>query len=152
MKPRRVLVISLLFNMLLSGVLAGQFFHGWLGKESHSFTDWLKETGLSAEQQARIQEGLNSAREQNTAEREESKRLRQQILDVLTAPEFNAEAYRDLSERMLNLRQQSRSNMVSKIGDMAQTLSPEERGALAHVIRRYAKERDRCRNNTPAKP
>lgn len=151
MKQQRVLVVSLLLNMLLGGVLAGQFFHGWLGSESHSFAGWLAETGLSAEQQSRLQEKLNSVREQNAAEREESKQLRQQILDILSAPEFDAEAYRALSERMLVLRQQSRANMVSNIGEMAKTLSPQERAALAHVVRRYAKERDRCRNSPPAK-
>ena len=144
---KRILVLSLLLNMLLGGMVAGRFFHHWI-EPSPDFPSWMAEAGLTKEQQTQLQAGLKLAREKSYGRmQEESDRLRKEMLSVLSAPQFDHAAYQLLSDRMLALRQEGRASMAQQIGEMGKGMSQQERAALAHVVRRYAKERDRCRRS-----
>lgn len=141
-----VLAGSLVLNMLLGGLLAGQWTSDWLHSEP-SFHSWLAETGLNAHQQERLAIAMQGAREASYGQRkDETSALRKEIIAVLTAPEFDEAAYRELSARMLAVRAETRALMSDQIAQIAATLSQQERAGLAHVIQRYAKERDRCRS------
>lgn len=143
MNQRTLLTVSLLLNILLLGFVAGANVERW-NRPKPSIEGWMTEAGLPSDRQAPVIERMKTLRESSGNSRGASNKAREALIKVLEAEKFDPLAYQKHAEYMLELRQRSRAQMTFGMGELAKELDQPQRKALAHIVRRYNEERDKC--------
>lgn len=90
-------------------------------------------TELPAEKQELILEAFNSVKEENEGLREEIKTAHEELRAILTADEFDAEAFRSQAAVLQSLMTQGFDSFTDAIAEVAPQLTQEEREILASM-------------------
>jgi uncharacterized membrane protein len=136
-----VLFISLGFNLFLGGIVVGKY----LGKISeprfgHSAPmlakiSWIIPS-LSKEGQEKVRPLMRKHREQMEHQMRRIKQTRHQVHQLLTAPDFNAEALSETLAKLRQTRSEARKNMHTFLVKMASQLSEKDRQRLSEATQK----------------
>jgi uncharacterized membrane protein len=141
MKARTILAGSLLLNVLLLGALGGYALrHAFSPPHPPPPPSWRQWTEEGAKRlppglREKFLDAMSAAREHNKGLREEGKQARERALDALGAERFDAESYRSETDKAHALRAQAVRAFADAVGRLAESLSREERAALADMLR-----------------
>lgn len=130
-----ILVCSLLLNMLLGGMFAGHMLHRWQ-EETWDWHNTKLHASLPPEKQQILEEAMESAFSKNRDMFREIKQAREETLQILSAPTFDAKAYDASLNKISTLYQQRKERMSKAIKKLAKSFTPQERAALAELLDR----------------
>ncbi|MFO1462639.1 MAG: periplasmic heavy metal sensor [bacterium] len=133
-KVKIILGLSLGLNLLLIGMAVGYGFKGCRRPPPPFPPPPALQGKLSPEHEKLFSDAMRALHEKNrdTAERIES--TRREILQILTAPQFDAAAYRTKTAELHELHGKMKAQLTQTVLELAQQLSPEERKALAGFL------------------
>lgn len=125
-----ILVVSLLLNVLLVGVIIGKMSH-------HVGHRWMHQSAseLQPEQKAKIKGLFKSMRNQNEDLRKQMRATHREMFKALKADNFDADAYLGNANRLNAIKAEMMTNMSQTIATNAKDFSPEERKALARMMK-----------------
>ncbi|OHE57101.1 MAG: hypothetical protein A2Z47_06060 [Thermodesulfovibrio sp. RBG_19FT_COMBO_42_12] len=89
---------------------------------------------LPADKEMLFHQTMREVREKTAENRGQIKKLKKEILDVLTAPAFDDEMFLEKIKSMQILRQKERQIMVEGFAKIAKQFTQEERKILAQII------------------
>lgn len=89
---------------------------------------------LPADKEMLFHQTMREVREKTAENRGQIKKLKKEILDVLTAPAFDEEMFLEKIKSMQILRQKERQIMVEGFAKIAKQFTQEERKILAQII------------------
>jgi uncharacterized membrane protein len=89
---------------------------------------------LPADKEMLVHQTMREVREKTAENREQIKELKQEILDVLSAPAFDEKMFFEKIKDMQILRQKERQTMVEGFAKLAKQFTQEERKILAEII------------------
>lgn len=144
-KLQLILFASIGLNLIFIGVFIGYGFKG-CGKGRHPKgppPELMAQ--ISPEQQKRVGKLLREMHREGREERREIRKERRKSLEILTAPTFDAEAYRKVMAGLHELQGAKKNQMTETIIELASTLDQSDRQALAAFLARGPKGRDRDR-------
>lgn len=133
-KVKIFLGISVALNLLFLGVLLGFFAKGCRRHGPPNLPPRALQGQLSPEHEKLFLEAMKSLHENNRDTEERIESTRSEILDILTAPQFNASAYQEKTNQLHELHGKMKSQMTQVVLELAAKLSPEERQALAGFL------------------
>jgi Spy/CpxP family protein refolding chaperone len=109
----------------------------------------LDAAGVTPQQRAQVTEIMTAARTEMQAQRQANRALREQVAQLLAAPQLDASAIEAARQRMLEQHNAMSKRMTKALVDAAAVLTPEQRQkAAAHVsarrdmMERHRRERD----------
>ncbi len=130
-KIKIFIMASVLFNLLLAGVLAGHLSHRW--GTAHR---WQAKIELPKERQDHIRAVLRKAFKENRPLYDAMKQSREEALRILKAEPFDEDAYQHEVEKLHALRGKVMQHLADTVKELAKELTPKEREALAAILRR----------------
>lgn len=143
-KMKYLFVCSILLNLLLLGVMGGHA----MKRMAHgvSYAEAMQETlnTLPLEKASHIKTRLEAMFQKHQESRQIARESRKEAIALLAAEQFDAAAYRQQVEKMHALRGETMQAFASDIATLAETLSQEERKALAEVLRHSPHKRRHC--------
>ena len=127
---KRNLALSALLVLLLTGAAAFAMAHGGgpFGIEKlKAFSE------LPADKQKLIVDTFTTVKEENEGLREEIKATHEKLRDILTAEQFDAQAFKETSEKLQGLMAKGFSSFNNAIVELAPQLTQSERQILAQL-------------------
>ncbi len=145
--PVRLLVLLLVvLGVIFIGFAAGRGCDRHQVKRGERIITLLDESSLPEARRAELKEKLRAALPD--AERKKAKRqLSGEVIAILEAEQFDAEAYRESLDKMFLERLRQKRRVLEVIVEIASELNWEERKALADILRRSPKFRHLPRTN-----
>ncbi len=89
---------------------------------------------LPNEKQTLVIETMESVHDQNKELRRQAKDIKQAMKDVLTAPEFDANAFQTYADQLQALKIQMITAKTGAIKDLASQMNQEEREVLVEIL------------------
>lgn len=136
-KFRWFVIASVMLNILLIGVVAGQGYRqhgGGMQERGERIAALLERSSLPENRRAALKEKLEAVFH-NESREEEKRQWREKTLAALTAEPFDAQAYRAQLEEMLERRQRQQREMTGLMVEIASQINRAERGDLAGIFR-----------------
>lgn len=127
---KRNLALSALLALLLTGAAAFAMAHGGgpFGIEKlKAFSE------LPADKQKLIVDTFTAVKEENEGLRDEMKATHEKLRDILTAEQFDAQAFKETSEKLQGLMAKGFSSFNDAIAELAPQLTQSERQILAQL-------------------
>lgn len=135
-KLKLLVMLSVALNLLLLGMVAGH----WLKPPSkghrfihHTLAQLADQ--LPPEKSRMVQEELQALREDKDNHRKQWRARGKALRQVMTAPQFDAEAYRAELEQLRQMRVGMMQDMEETLVRIVSRLSLEEREKLAELLR-----------------
>lgn len=152
---KRVLKSGVLLSVLALSGFAAQAAHGPEGGPhgrpggpdlmgGPHFAHLLKSVGATEAQQAQIKQIMEAARADLKPQHEQGRKLHEQGLALLSAPNIDAAAIESVRQQDQALREASSKRMSQALVDVARVLTPEQRVKIAE---RMKKRHDRMREH-----
>lgn len=129
-----IFLISLVSNLLLLGVVGGHFMRRQFD-HPHFASPNLEELNVSPEALERASEVMREIRESHQDLRESVRTARKKALTLLTAENFDPDAYMTQVQAMHEIRSQMMLTFSKDIQAAAEQMTAEERRALAALFR-----------------
>ena len=131
-----ILFISIIINVLLIGVVIGHFSTRFLAKKH--FKDHFPEisTELPAEKQEMLMDAMMKLHKESRNTKRKIRRVRKEIVKVLTAPEFDEQLYDKKVQELHNLHGEMAKGLSDVTKKLAVKFTPSERRVLAEIIKR----------------
>lgn len=138
-----VLVISLGINLFLGGIVVGKYF-GNISEPRFSHPapppmrlkiPWMIES-LSEEGQAKVRPLMRKHRQQIKHKMHRSRQTRHQVHQLLTAPDFNADALSEALAKLSQQRVEAQKTMHAFLVKIASQLSEEDRQRLSEATQK----------------
>jgi uncharacterized membrane protein len=131
-----LIVFSLVLNVLLAGVLLGNVFHrmGW--RSAFMSDDRALAAKLPPEKYKLFTEVMGGARSECKQIRKQIRERREQTLGVLTAPEFDEQAFQREVDSLHELRSRMADRLAGATLELAKQFDPEERRLLGKYLER----------------
>jgi len=131
-----ILFISIIVNVMLIGVVIGHFSTRFLAKKH--FKDHFPEisTELPAEKQEMLMDAMMKLHKESRSTKRKIRRVRKQIVEILTAPEFDEKLYDEKVEELHNLHGEMAKGLSEVTKKLAFKFTPSERRVLAEVLKR----------------
>ncbi|MXW22506.1 MAG: periplasmic heavy metal sensor [Candidatus Dadabacteria bacterium] len=145
--PVRLLVLLLVvLGVVLIGFATGRGCDRHQVKRGERIIALLDQSSLPEARRAELKEKLRTALPD--AERKKVRRqLSGEVIAILEAEQFNAQAYRESLDKMFLERHRQKRRVLEVIAEIASELNWEERKALADILRRSSKFRHLPRIN-----
>ncbi|HVY54511.1 MAG TPA: periplasmic heavy metal sensor [Thermodesulfobacteriota bacterium] len=127
---KRNLVLTALLGLLITGAAAFAMPHGGgpYGIEKlKAFSE------LPADKQKLIVDTFSAVKEQNADLRDEIKATHEKLRDILTAENFDAQAYKETSQKLQTLMTQGFTSFNNAIAELAPQLTQSERQILVQL-------------------
>lgn len=127
---KRNLVLASLFGLLMAGAAAFAMPPGGgpFGIEKlKAFSE------LPADKQKLIVDTLSAVKDENEGLRDEIKDTHEKLRDILTAEEFDAQAFKETSEKLQTLMAQGFTALNNAVAELAPQLTQSEREILAQL-------------------
>lgn len=105
------------------------------GAELHRLERMLDSAGAGAEQKARVREIMRAALADLRAQRDGGRELRQQMLQLLTAPQLDAAAVEALRQQLSAQREAGSKRLTQALLDASAVLTPEQRVKLGQRMK-----------------
>jgi len=135
-KMKIILAISVLLNMLFIGLVIGHMTHRHKpGEFMRRRTMRLART-LSPEKRTLFMGTLEKVYRDNEGIHEKIREGRKRIVSILSAPDFDENAYQEEVEKIHRLRGMMMQRLADATKELAKKFTPEERKALAaHLLK-----------------
>lgn len=130
------LAVSVLLNVLLLGILIGTFSHTFVGRMEKGKRALMFLKDLPPEKRDMVIETMKEMKKESRETRKEIRKKRDEVLDVFSAPEFDAELFDRKVAEMHALMGEVTSEIAGETKKIAAELNHEERKAIADMIRR----------------
>lgn len=145
--PVRLLILLLVvLGVVLIGFAAGRGCDRHQAKRGEGIIALLDECSISEARRAELKEKLRATLPD--AERKKVRRqLSGEVIAILEAEQFDAEAYRESLNKMFLERQMQKRRVLEVMVEIASELNWEERKALADILRRSPKFKHLPRTN-----
>lgn len=127
-----LLGLSLLANVLLIGFVVGNMSH--MPRHGDRMAEMSK-IDLPEEKKAALMDAFSEFRQDGKERWELMRAKRKEIVDVLTAPEFDEATFKAKSKELGMMYKEGRVRMVDKVAEIAKTMSQDERKELAKFMR-----------------
>lgn len=134
-RPKLLLLISLALNLVLLGGLAGYY---WQSCEAsrHGFKPPPQlARQLSPEKRKLFDQAMRSLGEKNREHAREIEKTREEIREILTAKDFDAQTFAHKSEELHRLHGQMKAELDRTLESLARQFTQEERRLLADLLR-----------------
>jgi uncharacterized membrane protein len=143
---------SLLLNLLLAGVLAGQWLKG--GGDYAPPSRWREALTehLPPDRQAIYDRAMQAAREDNEPTTKALREAWQEVREALRADPFDKRRYLAAMEQVRRLDVQRKTRTAEAIAEAASQFTAAERAALAEAMRRPVKRPHHKEPEREAKP
>jgi len=126
---------------LVTGLLFGSLAFAFDNRPMRGRGDWGDSprhqqvlNHLPEEKAALVRDTLSDAREQTNGIRDQIVTLRNEIKDILSAPQFDETIYLEKNNQMNELRDQMHAVMIGAIAGLARQFTQEERKVLAELV------------------
>lgn len=128
-------IISISLNVLLVGMEAGRWLHKppVPMKKHERILKLVEESSIPDEKRTIITQKLAAMNNEDV--RRKNDKLQEESLAILTAENFDAEAYRKNVLQTFALRNQKMDDIANSIVELATHLNLEERRRLAEILR-----------------
>jgi Spy/CpxP family protein refolding chaperone len=101
----------------------------------HRIERMLDGVGASADQKSRIRDIMSKAAEDQRAQREASRGLREQAMALFTQPTVDANAAEALRQQMMQRHEQASRRWMQALLDASAVLTPDQRSQLAERMK-----------------
>lgn len=125
-KKRLLIIASVTLNILLAGIVVGHMVRHFRGEDFEEIANTLPK-----DKQVLLRKTLGDIRSEN---RDAVRQLREEIVDILTAPDFDAQAYRQKTNELRQLKQQIYGRRSEAMQKLAAQLTQKERQALIKFL------------------
>ena len=139
-KLRLFILMSVILNFILIGVIMGHSYNRYGMRRVDMVIDFLDKSSIPEAQRIALK-GKFKHIYYNDKVQKQKQQWRKEIRAVMTAEEFDAEAYRIKLEEMTTRRNEKKQKMSAVMIEMASQLNLEERKALADMFRNARKKR-----------
>lgn len=152
-KKTKILILgSLLLNVLLAGVIIGDWAHRFRKAPFIARHEQLT-SKLSEDKAALFMKTLEAVHLDNRDVRRRIGESRKRAMKILASPEFDEAAYRAELENLHRLRSLARQQLANATIELAKQFDPKERRALAEHLRRPPRSpREDVSSRRPEKP
>lgn len=140
---KAVFVISLALNVLFVGLTIGHFSKRakhW-GKMRADVTQTL--SSLPEEKREMVLSAMKELRKETRGTKREVRQIRRQMIDTLTAENFDAEKFESEAQDLHDLLGIMTMEMAMTVSELAENLNQEEREALSNFVEQMRKHRRR---------
>ncbi len=129
-----IFAASIILNILLAGVVIGTYSHGFRMKFSmrHDIDETLKD--FPADKRTLVTGAMESLRESTKETKKEIRERRREVLEILSAPEFDPALYDKKVAELHALMDRLGNEFAGTARDLALNLDQDERKALAEAI------------------
>ena len=136
-----IFIVSILLNVLFIGIMIGHFSKRAAMRETMKAD--MKETiaHLPEEKQELILSAMKKLRGNTRGTKVKADRARKELVETLTAPQFDPERFDNEVEEMHELFGVLTRSMASTVVELAKQLNREEREALAAFIEKARSHR-----------
>lgn len=134
-KMKGLLVGSLLLNILLIGIIGGNFAQNYSKPRGAEIVEAVRKSSIPAEDRAALQRKVEAFFESDDAARLDARQRREDALTMLEASAFDKEVYLQKVKENFALRNQERVKMAETIADIAEQMNQAERKELAQILR-----------------
>lgn len=131
-KLKILMAVSLGLNLLLAGAAIGFFAKGC--RQPPPFPPPSLQGKISPEHEKLFAETMRGLHEKSRDTARQIDETRREVLNILTAPQFDAAAYRKKSAELHEWHGKMKSQLTETVVELAAQLSPEERRALAGFL------------------
>jgi uncharacterized membrane protein len=136
-RARKLLVVSLLVNILFLGIFAGHILHRFSRPEATT----PELSALSPEDRAAVREGLQHAFDEGRPLRAQLHKTFAAMGHIIASEPFDEAAYDAQVAKLQTLHEQASRRMAAAIKTLARQLSQQQRAALASMLRRPPEHR-----------
>ena len=139
-KKMKILIFSsLLLNVLLVGVVVGDVSHRFhreyfIRKSAQEFASKLPE-----KKAALFLETVKKVHQNNQAAYDQIREARKEAMTLLSAPDFDEDAYRLQIKKILELRNIMKQRLANATIELARQFDHQERAALAQHLRQFTR-------------
>jgi uncharacterized membrane protein len=127
---KRNFVLTAVLGLLMTGAVAALAMPGGGPFGVEKLEAFSK---LPADKQELIVSTLSAVKEENEALRDEIEAAHDKLKEILTAEEFDAQAYKETSEKLQGLMAKGFSSFNNAIAGLAPQLTQDEREILAEL-------------------
>lgn len=129
-----LLAVSIILNVLFAGVVIGTYSYGFKMKSSthQELEDVVKE--FPEDKRALVTESIKSLREKTKETKKEIRAKRKEVVEVLSAPEFDPALYDRKVAELHSLMDELGNEFADTARDLALNLDQDERKALSRII------------------
>lgn len=136
---KKLLIVSVLVNVLLLGVILGYGFGElWRDKDRppRRFPQKIFAALPEAKQKA-LKKEINHLRKGSRQDFKQLRHTRHQVMEILTAPQFDAAAYEAKMKELHEIQNRLQDQKIKVIKDLAENLNQQERQALAELMQKH---------------
>ncbi|GEM_PF-680430 len=130
------LAVSVLLNVLLLGILIGTFSHTFVGRMEKGKRALMFLKDLPPEKREMVIETMKDMKKESRETRKKIKQKKNEVIDVFSAPKFDAGLFDRKVAEMHALMGEVTSEIAEETKKIASELNYEERKAVAEIIRR----------------
>ncbi|MCD6034283.1 MAG: hypothetical protein K0R63_24 [Rickettsiales bacterium] len=151
-KIKAFLLLSTLLNIMLIGIIAGHMIHkaSTMSERRPPFKHLTEQ--LPEEKREKFQQHMAELRKANAPLREETKQIRNEAIEILTAEAFDAVAYQKKIEELHALQWKMKHQMSKLFTETAKELNQEERALLSSMLKMPEREKSRPKQITEGQP
>lgn len=130
-KTKIILSTSLIFNVLLIGIIGGHVIDRYKKHPWHA----MKEQ-LSPESRNLVGRTFQSGFREIKPIGDEARKIRAELVKILTAEEFNEDAYDKIAQKMLDISGKMDAHKIETVKTLAMQMSVEDRVIMADKMAR----------------
>lgn len=130
------LYVSLAINLLLIGMVGGYLVRGCPRRPPPFPPPPELAQKLSPEHAELFSKAMDSLHEKNRKNAEALDQTRNEVLEILTAKDFDAKAFQDKMKQLHDRHGDMQGQLTQTVAELASKLSQEERKALAQILKR----------------
>lgn len=134
-KLKLFILISVILNVILIGIIAGYSFQHFGLKRGDEIISLLDNSSLPEEKRNSLKKKLREVLP-NENKRKNKQEWRDETLAILTAKEFDIDAYRAQLEKRHAERSQNKNNQIEIMTELVSQLNQDERKKLAKIFRK----------------
>ena len=136
-----ILSLSIILNLLLIGLVAGHAIkRASYHREPQEAIEQVADT-LTTEKREMVQSVMQTMREQKREQHKAMREAREKLMDIFTAPEFDPEAFQQAAQSLHDQHGVRGQQMTEAFTKLGQSLTQEERQALAKAMRKFRPDR-----------
>lgn len=133
-KLKLILFISIALNLLLVGLIIGYSTRGWVRHRDHYRPPPEVVQKLSPEKAEMFSKAMRSLHHKNRKTARKIRQVRHEVVEILTAPQFDAKAYQAKAEELHQLHGKMKGQLTETVMEVASQLDQADRQALAGFL------------------
>jgi len=129
-----ILILSIILNFLFAGLIIGNYSKSYVKRwdREHSFRKFAGK--LPSERRDMVMKEMTGIRDENKGIRTQINKVKDELIDIIEAPKFDAALYDRKVNEMHELYRKKAENIATAIKQMAVSFTPEERKMLGDFL------------------